>query len=126
MYLSTLLAQSRESHNARAYLGEVNVLAYEDFKSFTCGRDRCVPYHKGNPFDETGPLLEELRRGKARGVPINSVICVPSRGFKNRIVTKSHPGLVTRAEPLRQSLFNVLALDPRVTSVLKGLRRRAV
>jgi len=31
------------------------------------------------------------------GVPINYVMAVPDDGNKNRIVTKSHPGLIVRS-----------------------------
>jgi len=43
--------------------------------------------------------LRTLKRphGSPFGIPVNIVLTVPDDGHKDRIVTKSHPGLVARA-----------------------------
>jgi len=51
---------------------------------------------------------------------------VPSEGNKNRIVTKSHPGLIIQAQRLRKGMMNVLSKDSRVKTVLLGKREEAL
>jgi len=51
---------------------------------------------------------------------------VPSEGNKNRIVTKSHPGLIIQAQRLRKGMMKILSKDRRVSTVLTGRREEAL
>jgi len=51
---------------------------------------------------------------------------IPTRGYKSRSVSKSHPGLIARAEPIRQKVFDYLLGDPRLRDTLKGNRLKAL
>jgi len=59
-------------------------------------------------------------------LPINLVEVVSDRGVKNRIVTKSHPGLLLAAAELRQRVFNFIKRDKRLKHVLNGDREKAL
>lgn len=49
-------------------------------------------------MDEIHDLRTRKRPdGSPFGVPVNIVLTVPTDGHKDRVVTKSHPGLVVRA-----------------------------
>lgn len=84
-----------------------------------------------NIFDDRPLLYDNLRcdgpdsRDRV-AFPINDVICVKARGYKNRIVTKSHPGLVCAAHPIREKVLRFLSLDPRIRTVLKGEKEAAI
>lgn len=74
--------------------------AYHDFVDFTNGADNVIGVH--NCDADYVAVIEEIRKlvkpdNTPLGIPISSVIAIPSRGGKNRIVTKSHPGLIIRA-----------------------------
>jgi len=106
-------------------------MGYQDFQKFISGSNDCVKVQRTISNEEESETIEQLRKlkkpdGSALGVPISTVLCVPSMGGKNRIVTKSHPGLVLRAQDIRKKCFNLLLSDSRLRSVLKGDRAKAV
>jgi len=83
----------------------------------------------------TSRTITEYRRAKRLdhdgqqvpfGVPINVVMNVPTEGNKNRIVTKSHPGLIIQAQGLRKGMMKMLSKDSRVKTVLLGKREEAL
>jgi len=55
-----------------------------------------------------------------------SVVAVPERGLKVRIVTKHDPHILQPAHAGRHTLFRGLAKDPRVSTVLSGDHHQAV
>jgi hypothetical protein len=109
---------------------DLTSLAWYDFVKFHSGLDDiCHPRVKEGREESTLEIIDEARRpreGEGMVPPLNWVISAPDRGLKNRIVSKPHPGLVSRAHPIREKALALLMTDPRTKTVLKGDRKKAI
>jgi len=110
---------------------DIRQLAYNDFQKFVRGSEDVCPVEANCNNSESKDRINTVRKltrvdWTPIDIPINEVLSVPARGGKNRIVTKSHPGLVMSADPIRESMFNLLRKDKRVRTVFKGDRLKAL
>jgi len=71
-------------------------------------------------------MLKSFQDERPSGVPRGSAIVIAERGWKARIVTKSHSSLIALAHTLRLWLLEGLKKDPRISLVLEGDHERAV
>jgi hypothetical protein len=71
-------------------------------------------------------LIEEVREIGEQGAPASEVLTISERGFKTRIVTKSHGAIVALAHHIRRWMSAGLRTDPAIVEVLAGNHREAV
>jgi hypothetical protein len=95
------------------------------------GSDDCVPSSANSAAEVE--YVEDLRKGnvvgyngRSEGLPISIIMAVQSRGLKNRVVTRSHPGLNLIGHQIFSKMFDYLSTHPCCKSVFAGARLESI